>query len=134
MTQHQPDLSWALRDLADSIPEIRFAVVASSDGKAITAFGADPDDADRFAAIVAGLQSLAQPVAEQFPKHRGQLRLAGIEVDGGHLFVVRAGNETYLGVLAKTGIDQGLLGHQMRDCARRMGDLLGTVPRQEQPG
>ncbi|MBO8187119.1 roadblock/LC7 domain-containing protein [Streptomyces spirodelae] len=134
MTQYQSDLSWALRDLAESIQEIRFALVASSDGKAITSFGADPDDTDRFAAIVAGLQSLAQPVAEKFPNHKGQLRLAGIEVDGGHLFVVRAGNETYLGVLARTGIDQGVLGHQMRDCARRMGDLLGTVPRQEQPG
>ncbi|MBO8198332.1 roadblock/LC7 domain-containing protein [Streptomyces smyrnaeus] len=134
MTQHQTDLSWALRDLAESIPEIRFALVASSDGKAITSYGAETDDADRFAAIVAGLQSLAQPVAEQFPKEKGQLRLAGIEVDGGHLFVVRAGNETYLGVLARKGLDQGLLGHQMRDCARRMGDLLGTVPRQEQSG
>jgi predicted regulator of Ras-like GTPase activity (Roadblock/LC7/MglB family) len=134
MTLHQPDLSWVLRDMTESIPEIRFAVVASSDGKAITAFRADPDDADRFAAVVAGLQSLSQPVAEKFPKSNGQLRLAGIEVDGGHLFVVRAGTETYLGVLARAGIDQGLLGHQMRDCARRMGDLLGTVPRQEQPG
>ncbi|MGW8381061.1 roadblock/LC7 domain-containing protein [Streptomyces sp. ODS28] len=128
---HQTDLSWALRELAESIPEIHFALVASSDGQAITAYGADPDDADRFAAVVAGLQSLAQPVAKQFPKKGGQLRIAGIEVDGGHLFVVRAGNETYLGALANSGIDQGLLGHQMRDCARRMGDILGTLPRQE---
>ena len=94
MTQQGTDVSWALRDLVESIPEIRFALVASSDGKAITAFGAeDPDDVDRFAAVVAGLQALAQPVAEQFPKYAGQLRLAMIEVDGGHLFVVRAGVE-----------------------------------------
>jgi hypothetical protein len=33
-------------------------------------------------------------VAEQFPKYAGQLRLAMIEVDGGDLFVVRAGVET----------------------------------------
>ncbi|CAM5664328.1 Putative regulator of Ras-like GTPase activity (Roadblock/LC7/MglB family) OS=Streptomyces violarus OX=67380 GN=FHS41_000436 PE=4 SV=1 [Streptomyces violarus] len=104
-------MSWALRDLVESIQEIRFALVASSDGKAITSYGAeDPDDVDRFAAVVAGLQALAQPVAEQFPKYAGQLRLAMIEVDGGHLFVVRAGVETYLGVLAKEGLDQGLLG------------------------
>ncbi|MFE4724133.1 roadblock/LC7 domain-containing protein, partial [Streptomyces sp. NPDC056728] len=45
------DVSWALRDLTESIPEIRFALVASSDGKAITSYGAeDPDDVDRFAA------------------------------------------------------------------------------------
>jgi predicted regulator of Ras-like GTPase activity (Roadblock/LC7/MglB family) len=81
---------------------------------------------------VAGLQALAQPVAEQFPKYAGQLRLAMIEVDGGHLFVVRAGVETYLGVLAREGLDQGLLGHQMRDLARRMGELLGTTPRLEE--
>ncbi|WSE11560.1 roadblock/LC7 domain-containing protein (plasmid) [Streptomyces sp. NBC_01445] len=122
-------MSWALRDLTESIPEIRFALVASSDGTAITSFGAeDPDDVDRFAAVVAGLQALAQPVAQQFPK-KGQLRLAMIEVDGGHLFVVRAGVETYLGVLAKEGLDQGVLGHQMMDCAHRMGELLGTTPR-----
>lgn len=136
MTQHETDVSWALRDLTESIKEIRFALVASSDGKAITSYGADdPDDVDRFAAVVAGLQALAQPVADQFPKYGGQLRLAMIEVDGGHLFVVRAGVETYLGVLAKEGLDQGLLGHQMRDLSRRMGELLGTAPRQEeQPG
>ncbi|MEK0098734.1 roadblock/LC7 domain-containing protein [Streptomyces sp. NPDC056121] len=129
MTQQGTDVSWALRDLTESIPEIRFALVASSDGKAITSYGAeDPDDVDRFAAVVAGLQALAQPVAAKFPKN-GQLRLAMIEVDGGHLFVVRAGVETYLGVLAKEGLDQGLLGHQMRDLARRMGELLGTTPR-----
>ncbi|MEU5956567.1 roadblock/LC7 domain-containing protein [Streptomyces sp. NPDC047525] len=136
MTQHESDVSWALRDLTESIQEIRFALVASSDGKAIAAYGADdPDDVDRFAAVVAGLQALAQPVADQFPKYGGQLRLAMIEVDGGHLFVVRAGVETYLGVIAREGLDQGLLGHQMRDLSRRMGELLGTTPRQEeQPG
>lgn len=136
MTQHRTDVSWALRDLAESIQEIRFVLVASSDGKAITSFGAeDPDDVDRFAAVVAGLQALAQPVAGQFPQSGGQfgqLRLAMIEVDGGHLFVVRAGVETYLGVLAREGLDQGLLGHQMMDLARRMGDLLGTTPRLEE--
>ncbi|MFJ9347403.1 roadblock/LC7 domain-containing protein [Streptomyces sp. NPDC101237] len=130
MTQQGTDVSWALRDLVESIPEIRFALVASSDGKAITSFGADdPDDVDRFAAVVAGLQALALPVAEQFPRYAGQLRLAMIEVDGGHLFVVRAGVETYLGVLAREGLDQGLLGHQMRDVSRRMGELLGTSRR-----
>ncbi|AJP05251.1 roadblock/LC7 domain-containing protein [Streptomyces leeuwenhoekii] len=133
MTYQGTDVSWALRDLVESIQEIRFALVASSDGKAITSYGAeDPDDVDRFAAVVAGLQALAQPVAEQFPGHAGQLRLAMIEVDGGHLFVVRAGVETYLGVLAREGLDQGLLGHQMRDLARRMGELLGTTPRLEE--
>ncbi|MEU9451026.1 roadblock/LC7 domain-containing protein [Streptomyces sp. NPDC048277] len=133
MTQQGTDVSWALRDLVESIPEIRFALVASSDGKAITSFGADdPDDVDRFAAVVAGLQALAQPVAEQFPRYAGKLRLAMIEVDGGHLFVVRAGVETYLGVLAREGLDQGLLGHQMRDVSRRMGELLGTSRRLEE--
>ena len=113
MTQQGTDVSWALRDLTESIKEIRFALVASSDGKAITSYGADdPDDVDRFAAVVAGLQALAQPVAKQFPKYEGQLRLAMIEVDGGHLFVVRAGCDTYLGVLAREGLDQGLLGHR----------------------
>ncbi|MER5256554.1 MULTISPECIES: roadblock/LC7 domain-containing protein [unclassified Streptomyces] len=136
MTQHESDVSWALRDLTESIQEIRFALVASSDGKAIASYGADdPDDVDRFAAVVAGLQALAQPVAGQFPAYGGQLRLAMIEVDGGHLFVVRAGVETYLGVLAREGLDQGLLGHQMRDLSRRMGELLGTTARrEEQPG
>ncbi|TGB00962.1 roadblock/LC7 domain-containing protein [Streptomyces sp. MZ04] len=136
MTQHETDVSWALRVLTESIQGIRFALVASSDGKAIASYGADdPDDVDRFAAVVAGLQALAQPVADQFPTFGGRLRLAMIEVDGGHLFVVRAGVEAYLGVLAREGLDQGLLGHQMRDLSRRMGELLGTTPRQEEhPG
>jgi predicted regulator of Ras-like GTPase activity (Roadblock/LC7/MglB family) len=128
--KYAADMSWMLRDLVQSIREIRFALVASSDGKALAAFGAeDPADIDRFAAVVAGLQALATPVAQQFPTYHGQLRLAMIEVDGGHLFVSRAGVETYLGVIAREGLDQGLLGHQMRDLSRRMGERLGTTPR-----
>jgi predicted regulator of Ras-like GTPase activity (Roadblock/LC7/MglB family) len=121
-----------LRELVESIPEIRFALVASSDGKALVSFGGDDSaDIDRFAAVVAGLQALARPVAEQFPTCAGRLRLAMIEVDGGHLFVSRAGVEAYLGVLAKEGLDQGLLGHQMRDLSRRMGERLGSLPRMD---
>jgi len=121
-----------LRELVESIPEIRFALVASSDGKALVSFGGDDSaDIDRFAAVVAGLQALTRPVAEQFPTYAGRLRLAMIEVDGGHLFVSRAGVEAYLGVLAKEGLDQGLLGHQMRDLSRRMGERLGTIPRMD---
>lgn len=131
MTTHQSDLSWALRELTESLPEIHFVLVASADGRSITSHGADADDADRFAAVVAGLQSLANPVTEKL-KSGGKLRLAMIEVDGGNLFVVRAGAETYLGVLTREGIDQGLLGHQMRDTARRMGDLLGTTARRRE--
>nr|WP_107097899.1 roadblock/LC7 domain-containing protein [Streptomyces atriruber] len=90
---------------------------------------------DRFADVVAGLEALAQPVAAQFPKYSGQLRLAMIEVGRGHLFVVRAGVETRLGVLAEEGLGQGLLGHQMGDLARRMGELFGTTARgEERPG
>jgi predicted regulator of Ras-like GTPase activity (Roadblock/LC7/MglB family) len=130
MASHGPDLDWALRDLVESMHEIRFALVASSDGKAIASFGADdPADVDRFAAVVSGLQALSMPVAEQFPGRLGLLRLAMIEVDGGHLFVVRVGTESYLGVLAREGLDQGMLAHQMKDLARRMGELLGTTPR-----
>ncbi|MEU8699978.1 roadblock/LC7 domain-containing protein [Streptomyces sp. NPDC091387] len=127
------DVSWALRDFVESISEIHFAIVASSDGKAITSFGNDDrDEVDRLAAVVAGLQSLAGPVSEHFEKDAGGLRLAMIEVDGGYLFVVRAGLETYLGVIAREGLDQGVLGHQMNDLARRMGELLGTTPRLEE--
>ncbi|WP_432190094.1 roadblock/LC7 domain-containing protein [Streptomyces sp. Tue6028] len=130
MTSLRSDLDWVLRELVESIEEICFALAASSDGRAIASFGTqEADDIDRFAAVVAGLQALSTPVTEQFPQRAGQLRLAMIEVDGGHLFVVRAGTESYLGVLAREGINQGLLGHQMRDLARRMGELLGTAPR-----
>jgi len=135
MAQQGPDVSWSLRDLVEDIKEVRFALVATSDGKALTSYGADdPDDVDRFAAVVAGLQALATPVAEQFPKYAGKLRLAMIEVDGGHLFVVRAGVESYLGILAREGIDQGLLGHQMKHVAQSMRGLLGTAPRLEKRG
>lgn len=127
---YQSDPSWSLRELAESLPEIEFTLAASADGRLIASHGVDQDDADRFAAAVAALQSLAQPVTKKL-NSAGNLRLAMIEVDGGYLFVVRAGTAAYLGVLAKEGIDQGLLGHQMRDTARRMGDLLATEVRRE---
>jgi predicted regulator of Ras-like GTPase activity (Roadblock/LC7/MglB family) len=129
MTTYQSETSWALKELAESFPEIVLTLAASGDGLLIAAYG-DRDEADRFAATVAGLQSLAQPVGQGLGI-KDELRLAMLEVVGGGLFVVRAGTKAYLGVLAREGIDQGLLGHQMRDTARRMGDLLSTEARRE---
>jgi predicted regulator of Ras-like GTPase activity (Roadblock/LC7/MglB family) len=127
---HQrPDMDWMLRDLASGVPQTRHVVVLSADGLRIAQFGTDPDTADRLAAACAGLQSLSQAIASEFPHGDGRMRLVVIEVSGGFFYLMAAGAGAYLAVLADEGVDAGLMGQRMRDLVARLGEHLNSPPR-----
>ncbi|MFF1871098.1 roadblock/LC7 domain-containing protein [Kitasatospora herbaricolor] len=124
-------MDWMLRDLADSVPLTRHVVVLSVDGLRMAQYGADIDTADRLAAACAGLQSLSAAVAQEFPGGSGRMRMVVIEVDGGFFYLMAAGLNAYLAVLADAGVDAGLMGLRMRDLVARIGAHLSSRPRTE---
>jgi predicted regulator of Ras-like GTPase activity (Roadblock/LC7/MglB family) len=124
-------MDWMLRDLADSVPLTRHVVVLSVDGLRMAQYGADNDTADRLAAACAGLQSLSGAIALEFPGGNSRMRMVVIEVESGFFYLMAAGANAYLAVLADKGVDAGLMGQRMRDLVARIGAHLSSPPRME---
>ncbi|MFF3614041.1 roadblock/LC7 domain-containing protein [Streptomyces sp. NPDC002580] len=129
MIQQRANFDWMLKELADGVPGIQQIVVLSADGLRIARYGGDPDAADRVAAACAGLQSLAGAVASEIPKSDGRMRMVIIEINGGYFYLMSAGANAYLAVLANQAAEPGLMSNRMRDLVVRIGAHLTSPPR-----
>ncbi|MFD5079164.1 roadblock/LC7 domain-containing protein [Streptomyces sp. NPDC058371] len=129
MIQQRANFDWMLKELADGVPGTQQIVVLSADGLRIARYGGDPDAADRLAAACAGLQSLASAVAGEIPDSDGRMRMVIIEINGGYFYLMSAGANAYLAVLADQTADAGLMSNRMRDLVVRIGAHLTSPPR-----
>jgi predicted regulator of Ras-like GTPase activity (Roadblock/LC7/MglB family) len=127
--QQRGNFDWMLKDLADGVPGIQQIVVLSADGLRIARYGGNPDAADRVAAACAGLQSLAAAVASEVPRSDGTMNMVIIEVDRGYFYLMSAGANAYLAVLANQIAEPGLMSNRMRDLVARIGAHLTSPPR-----
>jgi predicted regulator of Ras-like GTPase activity (Roadblock/LC7/MglB family) len=127
--QQRANFDWMLKELADGVPGTQQIVVLSADGLRIARYGGDPDAADRLAAACAGLQSLASAVAGEIPDSDGRMRMVIIEINGGYFYLMSAGANAYLAVLADQTADAGLMSNRMRDLVVRIGAHLTSPPR-----
>jgi predicted regulator of Ras-like GTPase activity (Roadblock/LC7/MglB family) len=127
--QQRANFDWMLKELADGVPGIQQIVVLSADGLRIARYGGDPDAADRVAAACAGLQSLAGAVAGEIPNSDGRMRMVIIEINGGYFYLMSAGPNAYLAVLANQTAEPGLMSNRMRDLVVRIGAHLTSPPR-----
>nr|WP_202485335.1 roadblock/LC7 domain-containing protein [Streptomyces sp. SID4985] len=118
-----------LKQLHDGVPGIEMIVVLSADGLRIARYGGDPDAADRMAAACAGVQSLAGAVAQELPGSSGEMKLVVIEIDGGYFYLMAAGDNAYLAVLADVVCEPGRMSGMMRDLVVRIGAHLTSPPR-----
>ncbi|MGW4273079.1 roadblock/LC7 domain-containing protein [Streptomyces seoulensis] len=129
MIQQRANFDWMLKELDDGVPGIEMIVVLSADGLRIARYGGDPDAADRVAAACAGLQSLATAVAGEIPGSDGRMKLVVIEVNGGYFYLMSAGANAYLAVLADIRTEPGMMSARMRDLVVRIGAHLTSPPR-----
>ncbi|GGZ07544.1 roadblock/LC7 domain-containing protein [Streptomyces poonensis] len=129
MIHQRANFDWMLKDLADGVPGIQQIVVLSADGLRIARHGGDPDAADRVAAACAGLQSLAGAVAAEIDVSDGRMRMVIIEIHGGYFYLMEAGPNAYLAVLANEIAEPGLMSARMRDLVVRIGSHLTSPPR-----
>lgn len=114
-------LQTVLSELRASIPELRGALVASSDGLAI-AHNVSAGDPARLAAMVATALGLGKRICDSFGG--GNLSETSISGDSGQVYVYAAGTQGVLAVIAASGSNVGLIHLEARDAARRIAAVL----------
>jgi hypothetical protein len=122
-TEAHTDLNWLISNFVRETDGVRDAVAVSSDGLLIAmSEGLDRTSADRLAALVSGLASLARSAARSYDFDG--LKLIMIEMRRGFLLVSAIADGSCIAVLANQRGDVGLIGYEMAVLADRVGRLL----------
>ncbi|HEY0501285.1 MAG TPA: roadblock/LC7 domain-containing protein [Kutzneria sp.] len=115
--------NWLLANFVRGTDGVRDAVAVSSDGLLIAmSEGLDRTAADRLAALVSGLSSLAKSAARNYDFDG--LKLIMIEMKRGFLLVSAIDGGSCVGVIADSQCDIGLVGYEIAVLADRAGALL----------
>src|SRR5215211_3787565 len=115
--------NWLLANFVRETDGVTDAVAVSSDGLLMAlSDGLDRTGADRQAAIVSGLTSLARSASHQYGFNG--FKLVMIEMRGGFLLVSAISDGSCLGVVATDKCDLGLIGHEIAVLCDRFGTLL----------
>ncbi|WP_425828023.1 roadblock/LC7 domain-containing protein [Streptomyces fractus] len=123
-----PGVDWLLDELAARVPEVRYVVMLSGDGLCVgasTALGRD--ESERFCAIASGFHSLAKGAGHHFDA--GGVVQTMVELEGGFLFVVAAGEGSCLAVFTDGHADIGLVAYEMALLVDRVREHLGVPTR-----
>lgn len=124
-------LGWMLDD-ALQMPETRHAILLSADGL-LMAYSQriSRDDAERYAAGMSGLQSLARGSAEFCGDPHTAWRQTVSEFDGGYVFLVAAGPRAYLAVSTTEKVDMEVVSFRLQELVQRLGKELTTPSRHD---
>jgi predicted regulator of Ras-like GTPase activity (Roadblock/LC7/MglB family) len=122
-------LGWMLDD-ALKMPETRHAILLSADGLLMAhSERIGIDDAERHAAGMSGLQSLARSTVEFCGDPSSTWRQTVTEFDDGYVFLVAAGPNAYLAVSATENVDMEAVSFRLQELVQRLGKELSTPPR-----
>lgn len=117
------DLNWLVTNFVERVPETAHAVIVSSDGVVLgVSEGLERIAADKLAAIVSGLASLADSGARAF--ECGRVVQTAVEMHGGVLVLVSVSNGATLAVLATTVCDLELIAYEMTLLTERAGKMI----------
>lgn len=122
-------LGWMLDD-ALRMPETRHGILLSADGLLMAhSERIGRDDAERQAAGMSGLQSLARCTAEFCGDPATTWRQTVTEFDDGYVFLVAAGPGAYVAVSATQHVDMEAVSYRLQELVQRLGKELTTPPR-----
>jgi uncharacterized protein len=123
LSSQAQNVGWLLTSFADSDSTVDQAIAVSSDGLLMAASSAvDRSAADRLAAVVSGLRSLADGGARVMGK--GSVNQVIVEMDHGYLFVSAIGGGSVLGVMTSKSADLAGVGYEMALLVERVGPAL----------
>jgi predicted regulator of Ras-like GTPase activity (Roadblock/LC7/MglB family) len=126
-------LGWMLDDVL-KVPETRYAILLSADGLLMAhSERIDRDDAERHAANLSGLQSLARNSAEFCGDPSTPWRQTVSEFHGGYVLLVGAGPRAYLAVSTTEKVDMETVSFRLQELVQRLGKEL-TSPSRSQVG
>lgn len=121
--QHREDFSFLLERFISNVAGVVVAELATADGLPVSVAGAERDNADRLAAMGAGLHSLAQGLED------GDLRQSFIETSTTRIFVMSAASGSVLIVVTRVDADANLIGHEMVSLIASVRAHLATPAR-----
>jgi predicted regulator of Ras-like GTPase activity (Roadblock/LC7/MglB family) len=122
------DLDFLLNDFVDRLPDVTHAVAVSADGLLVACSRDLPDDeADRVAAVAAGLVSLLRSAASHF--QAGGVVSNLTELQQGFMFCMSVSSGASLLALATVRCDIGLVSHELANLINRVGPVLTPLAR-----
>lgn len=117
------NVNWMLDRFVAQTDGVERAVGVSSDGLLMAiAPPLAPAEADKLAAMISGMTSLALSASRLLDK--GALRQVIVELGGGFLLVSAIRDGSCLGVATAAGTDLGLVGYETAMLVHRVGALL----------
>ncbi|MET7816106.1 roadblock/LC7 domain-containing protein [Streptomyces sp. NPDC005395] len=131
-TTEPHDLDWLLKGFLDRAAGAVSALVTSRDGLEVASLNHDRADgeSDTLSAITSALHSLALAAGRRL-KDAGGVRQVVVELDGGHLFVMAAGEGALLTVLVEADSDLDQVAYEMAMLVKRVPGYLHVAPRSE---
>ena len=117
------NVNWMLDRFVADTEGVERAVGVSSDGLLMAVWPPlSAADADKLAAMISGMTSLALSASRMLDK--GALRQVIVELGGGFLLVSAIRDGSCLGVVTAAGTDLGLVGYESAMLVHRVGALL----------
>ena len=130
MSNAAVNLDALVRNLCETVPEVRQAVVVSSDGLPL-AISEDlgKGDADRLAAVSSGMIGLAYGSAGQFDA--GAVSNVIVEMENGWLFITGIRGGSLICCLTEKTVDMASIAFEMSIFVQRVGESLTPAVRNE---
>jgi predicted regulator of Ras-like GTPase activity (Roadblock/LC7/MglB family) len=120
----EQDVLAELGRLRLKLPQVHGALVASADGLLVAEDADGVVEAETMAAMSAAYLGLAQQIA--MGAAYGEFQETVTRAAGGYVATFAAGTHALLTVLADAGINLGLLHHEARPVAARVGELVAA--------
>lgn len=128
------ELDWALDEALRDVPEAVHAVLFSADGLVLArSSGLDRETAERTAAGLSGLSSMARGTAEFCGDPASPWRQTVSEYAGGYILLVKAGAGAYVAVSATQRVDMEALANRVQVLVARLGAVM-TSPQRHDTG
>jgi predicted regulator of Ras-like GTPase activity (Roadblock/LC7/MglB family) len=115
--------SWLLSSFATGTAGVIEAIAVSADGLVMAMSSTDDRaNADRLAAIISGMRSLAGGAAEWY--NLGVLNKVIVDMSAGYLLIMSIGSGSVLGVIADRSANLGNVAYEMTLFVNRAGTAL----------
>ena len=123
LSPNAENVNWLLTQFLERTAGTEQALVVSSDGILIAlASSLERSAAERVAAVVTGMRSLAEGAARLIDT--GRMAQVIVEFDTRFLFVAAVSGGSTVGVVARRGSDLGLIGYEVAMLVQRVGTQL----------
>jgi predicted regulator of Ras-like GTPase activity (Roadblock/LC7/MglB family) len=127
------DLSFVLTPILQ-IPDVQHAMVITADGFFEAHSGLDSASAEKLSAVLASLLASGRGTSHTYFGGDVRLRQVMVETQDGYVFVIPAGEGTYLAVFTGPGVAMDNVCYEMQKQVQTLGKAMASPPRADVPG